>query len=215
MATTPAPDARPDYNSLGKAGGIVGIIGLILSFVPFIGFVSWLLGPLAILFGLVALRKTPRSWAIVGLITGAITLIVCFSWLSATKSVGDAMSADTFNTSGVARDNTNAPEVAAAIKELWSEIEANKVAAGQKYGGKQLAFSNEKVANFTGDANNPGLQFVGNKDAYMEYYVSASFDKADGSKISEMSKGQAVSFVCTNISETFSEGYSLSDCTLK
>lgn len=215
MVTATTAEARPDHNSLGKAAGIVGIIALIPSFVPIIGFVSWLLAPLSILFGLIALRKSPRSWAIVGLISGGIALVVCFSWLSATEAVGEAMNADTFNTTGEARDNANAPLAEASITGLWDELEANKVAAGQKYGGKRLSFTDERIADFTGDANNPGLQFLGNTDGYMEYLVSAAFDNADGAKISGLSKGGTVSFVCTDISETISGGYSLSGCTLK
>lgn len=208
-------NARPDHNSLGKAAGITGIFALILSFIPFVGFVSWLLAPLAILFGLIALRRKPRSLAIVGLITGGIALAVCFSWLSATKSVGEAMSADTFNTTGESRDLSDAPIMEASITGLWDELQANKVAAGQKYGGKRLAFSGETIADFTGDAERPSLQIVGSRSDYMEYYVTAAFSKEDGAKIASYAKGDEVSFVCTDINETFGDGYNLSGCALR
>lgn len=213
MATA-ADASRPDHNSLGKAAGIIGIIGLILSFVPLIGFVSWIMAPLAILFGLIALRRAPRSWAIVGVITGAIGLAVCFSWIGATKSMGEAMSADTFNTTGEARDNSAAPLVDASVTGLWDELEANKVAAGQKYGGNRLSFSDEKIADFSGDADNPAVQITGSSDDFMEYYVTASFSSKDGAAISQMSKGDSISFVCTDISESFGKGYNLGGCTL-
>lgn len=216
MATTVDDvNARQDNNSLGKAAGIVGIIALIFSFIPIIGFVSWLLAPLAILFGLIALRRKPRSWALVGLVTGAIALAICFSWLSATESVGEAMSADTFNTTGEAQDLTDAPIMDASITGLWDELEANAVAAGQKYGGKRLAFAGETIADFAGDAANPSIQIVGSQEEYMEYYVTASFSDADGERIAALSKGDEISFLCTSIKESFGDGYNLSGCTLR
>ncbi len=45
------------------------------------------------------------------------------------------MSADTFNTTGEAQDLSDAPVLEASISGLWDELEANAVAAGQKYGG--------------------------------------------------------------------------------
>lgn len=208
-------NARQDNNSLGKAAGIVGVIALIFSFIPIIGFVSWLLAPLALLFGLIALRRKPRSWAIVGLVTGAIALAICFSWLSATESVGEAMSADTFNTTGETRDLTDAPIMEASITGLWDELEANAVAAGQKYGGSRLAFSGETIADFSGDAANPSIQIVGSQEEYMEYYVTVSFSDVDGERIASLAKGEQVSFVCTSIAESFGEGYNLSGCSLR
>lgn len=59
--------AMPDHNSNGKGTFIVGLISPVLAFVPFIGFLSWLLGPLAILVRLIALRKPPRGLAIAGI----------------------------------------------------------------------------------------------------------------------------------------------------
>jgi hypothetical protein len=59
--------AMPDHNSTGKNAFIVGLIGLVLAFVPFIGFASWLLGPLSILMGLIALRKPSPGRAIAGI----------------------------------------------------------------------------------------------------------------------------------------------------
>ena len=214
MATTASAEPRADRNSLGKAAFIIGIIGLLMSFIPIIGFVAWLLCPLAILFGLIALRRPSKSLAIAGIVTGVIGLVICFSWISGTKAMGEAMSADTFNTSGETRDLANAPVMEANITEIWSDMEANKVAAGQKYGGNRLHFSNEEIMDFGGDASNPSIQFLGANDDYMQYFVSASFPETDGEKIAALSKGEAVSFTCNNISEGFGEGYNLSQCAL-
>lgn len=205
---------KPDRNSLGKAAFIIGLIGLIMSFIPFIGFVSWLLAPLAIVFGLIALRRPSRSLAIVGIIMGVIALFVCVQWVRGTQKVAQAMSSDTFNNDGEPVDNASAPIVNASVRGLWKELEDNKIAAGKKYGGHRLAFTDERIHDFGGTASEPTMDFVGKEDEFMIYTVTASFDAADGQKISALKKGQKVSFVCEQIGETLTEGYSLSNCRL-
>ena len=214
MATVSEISVKPDHNSLGKASFIIGLIGLIMSFVPILGFVSWLLAPLAILFGLIALRRMPRSLAIVGVVTGAIALFVCVSWVKGTKVVGQAMSADTFNNGGAIVDNSHAPLMAASVRQIWKDLDDNKIAAGKKYAGHRLQFTDEKIAEFTGKADSPSINFVGKEGAYIEQYVSASFSAKDGERIGALKKGQRIAFVCVGIGESFGEGYSLSDCTL-
>ena len=208
-------DVRPDHNSLGKAAFVVGLIALVMSFIPFIGFVSWLLAPLAILFGLIALRRPPRSLAIAGLVTGGVALFVCFMWLNATKAGVQAFNKDTFHDTGNIADNAQAPIIKTTVKGLWKELDDNKVAAGQKYGGHRLAFSNEKIEDFGGDAATPTISFEGGSDGVLTYLVAASFAGSDGNKIASLKKGQKISFVCTDTSENIGDGYSLSGCSLK
>lgn len=205
---------KPDHNSLGKGAFIIGLIGLIVAFVPFIGFVSWILAPLAILCGAIALRKPPRSLAIAGIVTGVLALMVCFMWINATKSFGEAMNQDTFNTTGQAADLSNAPIIDATIKGVWDDMESNKVAAGQKYGGHRLRFVGETIQDFTGDAANPAMNFEGKEEEYITHLVTASFSAADGAAIAAMKKGEKINFVCQQIRETFGEGYNLGNCKL-
>jgi hypothetical protein len=208
-------EQKPDRNSLGRAAFVIGLIALALSFVPIVGFVSWLLAPLAILFGLVALRRPSKSLAIVGIITGAIALLVCYLWLEGTKDVGQALNADTFNTTGETQELSEAPIIDAAIEGLWNEMDANKVAAGQKYGGKRLRFSGERIEDFGGDAQNPAIKFEAARKDYLIHSVVARFDAENGNDIASLSKGDAIDFICTDVSETIMEGYSLSGCTLE
>jgi predicted heme/steroid binding protein len=215
MATaTPVREARPDHNSLGRAAFIVGLIGLVMSFIPIIGFVSWLLAPLAVLFGLIALLKAPRSLAIAGIVTGLLALFICFSWVKGTQGAIQAMNKDTFNNSGAVVDNANAPIAKASVMGLWKELDENKIAAGKKYGGHRLAFTSEAIEDFGGDAANPSISFVGKRDQFVVYSVSAAFSASDGEKISTFKKGQKISFVCRDIKETLGDGYSLANCVL-
>ncbi len=211
---TETVEPKSDRNSLGKASFVIGLIALAVSFIPIVGFVSWLLAPLAILFGLIALMRPSKSLAIVGIITGAIALLVCYLWLEGTKGVGQAMNADTFNNTGETLDLSTAPIIDTTIKGLWNEMEANKVAAGQKYGEKRLQFKGERIADFGGDAQNPTLSIQAAQKDYVIHSVVVSFDATNGNSIAKLSKGDTVDFICTKVSETIFEGFSLSGCTL-
>lgn len=214
MATA-STDVRPDRNSLGKASFIIGLIALIFSFIPIIGFVSWLLAPLAILFGLIALRRPSKSLAIVGIITGAIALFICVSWINATKSVGQAISSDTFNKTGETVDLSAAPIIDASIKGVWKDIEDNKIAAGEKYGKHRLQFTDEAIDDFGGTTASPTISIIGKNEEYISHLVSVSFSEADGKKLSTYKKGAKISFICQTIKENLGDGYSLSNCVLK
>jgi hypothetical protein len=70
---------------LATASMVIGIIGLILAFIPIIGFVSWILAPLAIIFGGISLYGAIRDGrrmgsAITGLVTGLLALMLCIMW---------------------------------------------------------------------------------------------------------------------------------------
>lgn len=69
----------PAATGMTKAAMIIGIIAVALSFIPFVGFVSFILGAIAVVLGIIGLvKKRPRKgFALTGLITGAVALIVC------------------------------------------------------------------------------------------------------------------------------------------
>lgn len=70
---------------LATAAMVIGIIALILSFIPVIGFISWILAPLAIIFGGISLygaiqNNRAKGSAITGLVTGLVALFICMLW---------------------------------------------------------------------------------------------------------------------------------------
>jgi len=85
---------------LATASMVIGIIGLILAFIPIIGFVSWILAPLAIIFGGIALFGAIREGrklgsSIAGLVTGLLALLLCIMWGAAfTAAVSGATAAN-------------------------------------------------------------------------------------------------------------------------
>jgi hypothetical protein len=77
---------RQTTNSMGTAAMVIGIIALVLSLIPVIGFISWVLAPLAIIFGIIGLNNkngAPKGGAIAGVATGGVALLICFLWLVA------------------------------------------------------------------------------------------------------------------------------------
>lgn len=69
----------PVATGLTKAAMIIGIVAIALAFIPVVGFISFILGPLALVLGIIGLvKQAPRKgFAITGVITGAAALIVC------------------------------------------------------------------------------------------------------------------------------------------
>ncbi len=73
----------PMATGLTKAAMIIGIVAIALAFIPVVGFISFILGPLALILGIIGLvKKVPRrGFAITGVITGAGALIVCIIYV--------------------------------------------------------------------------------------------------------------------------------------
>ena len=68
-------------NGLAIAGFVLALLALFLGWVPVLGWILWLLG---LIFSLVGIFKTPRGFAIAGLVIsllGLILLLVVFAGL--------------------------------------------------------------------------------------------------------------------------------------
>jgi hypothetical protein len=75
-------EVREHTNSMGTAAMVIGIIALVLSFIPVIGMISWILAPLALIFGIIGINRVgaPKGGAIAGIATGGVALLVCLLW---------------------------------------------------------------------------------------------------------------------------------------
>lgn len=71
-------------NRLGKLAGFAGVSALIFNFIPILTYFSIVLAPIALIAGLIALRRLPRTMAIVGIVTGLIYVLaaVLLIWSS-------------------------------------------------------------------------------------------------------------------------------------
>lgn len=77
-------------SSLCTAGLVLGIIGVCTSFIPIINNLSFFLGALAIIFGLVSIKKASKGKMIATVILGILAVVIT---LSAQKSVSDSLDA--------------------------------------------------------------------------------------------------------------------------
>lgn len=63
---------------------VTGLIGLFTAWIPIVGMIAWVLGPLALLFGILGLRRGKaehKIMSMIGLIAGAIALLICFIYV--------------------------------------------------------------------------------------------------------------------------------------
>lgn len=88
-------------NGMGLAAMICGIVGLAISIIPVLGFAAWALAPIAIILGIVGMRRAnaPKGGAITGMITGVLALLICFAWASAFNDAVEKTDRDMRNTS--------------------------------------------------------------------------------------------------------------------
>lgn len=61
---------------------IIGLVAVLLALIPVIGFISWILAPLAIIFGIIGKNNpTGGGFAWTGIISGSVALLICVAWL--------------------------------------------------------------------------------------------------------------------------------------
>jgi len=81
----PPPTVNSNSMALAPVMSLVtGLFGVMVCWVPFVGIVGWLLGPIAILFGLIGIRRGPsdhRLVAAMGVCCGVLTVTVCALYL--------------------------------------------------------------------------------------------------------------------------------------
>ena len=70
---------KKNSSGLGIAALVLGIIGMIFAFVPVINFISYILGLLALIFGIVSLAKNAsKGQAIAGIVLGSLSLLIAY-----------------------------------------------------------------------------------------------------------------------------------------
>lgn len=68
-------------NGLAIASMVLGILSIVSAIIPIIGIIAWVLSPLGLILGFVAMGKPGgRGMAIAGVVTSAIGLLICIAW---------------------------------------------------------------------------------------------------------------------------------------
>ena len=83
-ATNVHVHVAPQDTGLAIASLILGIFSICTVWIPIIGLIAWILAPLGLILGLVALKRPVgpgRGVAIAGVICSAIGLLGCIGWV--------------------------------------------------------------------------------------------------------------------------------------
>ena len=73
---------QPQSNGLAVASLVLGILSIVFVWIPFVGLISWILAPVGLVLGLVALSKPyGRGMAIAGTVCSAVGLLGCIGWV--------------------------------------------------------------------------------------------------------------------------------------
>jgi hypothetical protein len=83
---SPATIYGRETNGVAIAAGVCGIIAVVLCWIPFVDYVSIVLGALAIIFGIIGVRRSDgygsgKGMAITGIVCGAVGLAIAFLFL--------------------------------------------------------------------------------------------------------------------------------------
>lgn len=74
--------AQATGNGLATASLVLGILSIVTVWVPILGMIAWILAPLGLILGLVALGKpTGRGMAIAGAVCSGLGLLGCIAWV--------------------------------------------------------------------------------------------------------------------------------------
>ncbi len=95
-ATSVHVHVAPQDTGLAVASLILGVFAISTVWIPFIGLIAWILAPLGLILGLVALKRPVgpgRGVAIAGIVCSSIGLLGCMAWvvlIGAVATVGVA-----------------------------------------------------------------------------------------------------------------------------
>lgn len=90
-------------SSLCTAGLVLGIIGLCTSFIPVINNLSFFMGILAVILGLVSIKKAKKSKMIITIILGILAIVIT---LSVQQNISDSLDALSENLDKATGDST-------------------------------------------------------------------------------------------------------------
>lgn len=83
-ATSVHVHVAPQDTGLAIASLVLGVFAISTVWIPFVGLIAWILAPLGLILGLVALKRpvgAGRGVAIAGIVCSAIGLLGCIAWV--------------------------------------------------------------------------------------------------------------------------------------
>lgn len=136
-------------SSLCTAGLVLGIIGVCTSFIPIINNLSFIMGILAVIFGLISIKKASKGKMIATVILGILAIIIT---LSAQKTVADSLDALSEDLDTASGENTE-QVLANDVEVVLGDFEATT----DEYGLSDTKLT-VKVTNKTNETKSFSIQ---------------------------------------------------------
>lgn len=136
-------------SGLCTAGLVLGIIGLCTSFIPIVNNLSFILGVLAVIFGLVSLKKAGKGKLIATIILGILSIAITLSAQKATSDALNTVSADLDKATGNSTEEVLANDV---------NVELGKFEATEGEYGMTETKLTAKVTNKTNETKSFSIQ---------------------------------------------------------
>ena len=105
-------------SSLCTAGLVLGIIGVCTSFIPIINNLSFIIGILAVIFGLISIKKASKGKMIATVILGILAIIITLSVQKTVADSLDALSEDLDTASGENTEQVLANDVEVVLGDF-------------------------------------------------------------------------------------------------
>lgn len=83
-ATNVYVQVAPQDTAMAVSSLVLGVFAICTVWIPFVGLIAWILAPLGLILGLVAMRRPTgpgRGVAIAGVVCSAIGLLGCIGWV--------------------------------------------------------------------------------------------------------------------------------------
>lgn len=141
--------AETKKSGLATAGLILGIIGICTSFIPIVNNISFILGVLAIIFGLLTIKKAGKGKVITAIILGILSIVITLNAQKAVSDSLDALSEDLDTASGENTEQVLANDVDVILGDF-------EVTTGE-YGMNDTKLT-VKVANKTNETKSFNIQ---------------------------------------------------------
>lgn len=185
------PPVPTQKSGMAVAAMVIGIIAIVLSFIPVLGFVSFILGPLAVIFGIVALvKKRGKGQAITGIITGAagfvIVLIGTLMFGALVSSVDEEMQRQDQLEEEIEEDAEAAGEEDAEVDEIEEEVAEDDAPADDSTGEWV------EVETLSGTGDQRGEVFTIDNDARISYEFSTEDEDFSMAAVYLMKEGDTL-----------------------
>lgn len=144
-----ANNEQTEKSGLCTAGLVLGIIGVCTSFVPIINNLSFIMGVLAVIFGLVSIKKAGKGKMIATIVLGVLAIMIT---LNAQKTLSDSLD-DISKDLDTATGKNTEQVLGTSVDVILGDFEATK----SKYGINETKLP-VKVTNKTTETKSFSIQ---------------------------------------------------------